>query len=94
MNYLTLTSQSFPVGWYFPGFTSIDILIQIQKDLNARQMNPEQVEGRVIYMSMFNGIDWTNNGNSDVCIWNSEQVSDYSKKFQRGHWSFFGLEEE
>ena len=57
-------------------------------------MNPEQVEGRVIFMSMFNGIDWTNNGNSEVCIWNSERVSDYAKKFQRGYWSFLGLGED
>ena len=39
---------------------------------------------------MFNDIDWTKNGHSSECISNSEQVRDYAKKFQRGHWSFLG----
>ena len=29
-------------------------------------------------------------GHSDECIWNSRQVRDGAKKFQRGHWSFLG----
>ena len=29
--------------------------------------------------------------NSSHCIVNSEEVRDYAERFQRGHWSFFGL---
>ena len=45
-------------------------------------------------MSMFNDIDWTKNGNSDVCISNVREVSDYAKEFQRGHRSYVGPGDE
>ena len=45
--------------------------------LNKR--NPEQLEGTILLVSMFNGIDWTLKGNSLDFISNSKQVSDYSK---------------
>ena len=35
------------------GFTSIEILRKIQEDLEVRQINPEQFEGRILFMSMF-----------------------------------------
>ena len=43
---------------------------------------------------MFNDIDWTKIGNSDECISIATEVSDYAKKFPRGHWSFLGLGDE
>ena len=75
---------------YFPGFTLIEILRQIQKDLKTRQINPEQVEGIILFMSVSNDMGWTKNGNSAECVSNSKQVSDYAKEFPRGHWSFLG----
>ena len=72
---------------YFPGFTSIEILRHIQLDLNARRIYPEQFEGRIIFMSVFNDIDRT--GNSDVCTPDARKVSDDANEFQRRHWSFF-----
>ena len=51
----------------FP-LTSTEILRQIQKDLKHRQMNPEEFEGRILFMSMFNDIDWTKNGNCSECV--------------------------
>ena len=74
----------------FQGFTSIQILRQIQKDLNAGPRNPEQFQEIVLFVSMFNDIDWKKNGNSAECIWTSKHVSDYAKEFPRGHWSFLG----
>ena len=76
------------------GFTSIEILRQIQKDLSARQIHPEQFEGMILFMSVFNDIDWTRNGNSFECISKSKEVRDYAKRFRRGHWSFFDPENE
>ena len=52
----------------FPGFTTIEIVGEIQKDLNAQRINPEQFEVRILFMSMLNGIAWTKNGNSPHCI--------------------------
>ena len=46
----------------FPGFTSIEILRHIQESLKARQISPDQFQGRIIFMSMFNDIGWKKNG--------------------------------
>ena len=43
---------------------------------------------------MFNYMEWRKKGNSDVCVSNAREVSDYAKKFPRGHWSFFGPGDE
>ena len=64
----------------FRGFTSMEILREIHKDLKTGQKNPEQFEGRILFMSMFKGIDRTKNGNSIECIPNSKQVSDHAKR--------------
>ena len=78
----------------FPGFTSIEILRHIQKDLNARHLNPAQLVRRILLVSMFNDIDWTKKGNFDVCVSNVREVSDYAKEFQRGHRSCVGPDDQ
>ena len=70
----------------FPGFTSLEI----QEDLQDRDIEPEEFEDRIFFMSMFNYIEWTKRGNSEKCISNSEQVNMYAKRFPRGHWTFLG----
>ena len=76
-----------------PGRTSLEILQKIQKDLQDQNIEPENFEGRIIFMSM-SGVDWTKRGNSEKCISNSEHVTDYAKRFSRGHWSFPGPGDE
>ena len=56
----------------FPGFTSLQILQVIQNDLQKRNTEPEKITDRIIFISMFNDIDWTRRGNDEVCISNSE----------------------
>ena len=51
---------------YFPGLTSLEILQKIQEDLQDQNIQPEHFEGRIIFMSMFNDIDWTKRRHSDV----------------------------
>ena len=63
---------------------------KIQEDLEVRQIHPEQLEGGIPFMPMFNDIDWTKNGNSFACISNSKEEKVHAKRFQRGNWSFFG----
>ena len=69
-------------------------LKSFKNDLNAREIKAEQLEGRILFMSMFNDIDGTRKGNSSDCVSISEKVRDYAKRFPRGHWSFRGLEEK
>ena len=41
----------------FPGFTSLQILQEIQRDLAGKNIQPEEFKDRIIFMSMFNDID-------------------------------------
>ena len=72
---------------YFPGRTSLEILQKIQEDLQDRNFEPEDFKDRIIFMSMFNDIEWTKRGNTETCIFNSEQVKNYAKRFSQGHCS-------
>ena len=78
----------------FPGLTSLEILLKIQEDLHDRSTELENYEDRIIFMSMFNDIEWTKRGNLEQCISNSEHFKEYAKRFSRGHWTFFGLGDE
>ena len=58
----------------------------MDKDL----IQPEDFKDRIIFMSMFNDIDWSQKENDEKCISNSEKVKTYAKRFSQGHWSFLG----
>ena len=81
--------------WHiFPGFLSYDILQRIQKVLQDQNIEPENFEDRVIFVSIFNDIERTKKGNDVICISNSEKVKTYARKFPQGHWRFLGPGEE
>ena len=42
----------------FPGFNTLGILTEIQKMMTESHCEPEQLTGRIIFMSMYNDIDW------------------------------------
>ena len=82
-------------GWnIFPGLTSLEILRKTQKDLQEQSIELENIEDRIMFMPMFNDIDWTRRGNSEQCISNSDQVKNYAKKFTQEHWTFLRLGSE
>ena len=78
----------------FPGLASLEILQKIQRHLQDQNIEPEDFEGRIIFMSMFNDIDRTKRGNSERCISNFEQVKNYAKRFSRGHRSLLGPDDD
>ena len=81
--------QDEKVKWnIFPGFSSLQILQEIQNDSRRRNIEPEKFTDRIIFVSVFNDIDWTRKGNDGICISNSEKVMKYSKRFSQGHWTF------
>ena len=49
----------------------LEILQEIHKNLDDRQINPEHYEGRIIFMSTFQRYR-LDIGHSKVCPWNSE----------------------
>ena len=52
----------------FPRFSSLSILGEIQQDLEKRKIQPEEFTDRIIFMSMFNDIEWKKNDENCVSI--------------------------
>ena len=66
----------------FPGFTTLQLINKVQEFMN-KMSEPEQFQGRSIFMSMFHDIIWRNRDNE----------TEYSQKdFKQdvGHSSDFG----
>ena len=49
---------------------------------------------RIIFMSMYNDIAWQAKGNKEQCEHNSQTVVNYARKFPRGQWSSWGLDQK
>ena len=47
----SIENQLSSSGIFSPGFTTIEIVGEIRKDLDVRHMIPEQVEGTILFMS-------------------------------------------
>ena len=56
----------------------------------SKMSEPEQFQGRIIFMSMFNDIIWRVKDNEKECVANSTLVSLFAKIFPAGRWSFLG----
>ena len=92
---LGIDGEAIQFEWnIFPGFLSLQILQEIQNDLRKRNIEPQKLSDQIIFMSMFNDIDWTKQGNDGLCISNLEKVKEYAKRFSQGHWTFLGPGEE
>ena len=70
-----------------PRFETMGILNKIQQIMDKLKCAPENFQGRIIFMSMFND-GWKTRGNEELCENNSKSVSEYAGQFPRGHWSF------
>ena len=71
----------------FPGFTTLQLVQEVQKFMN-KMSDPEQLQGRIIFMPMFNDIIWRIKDNEKECITNSTLVSLFAKRFPAGRCSF------
>ena len=74
----------------FPGFTTSDILGEIQTSMTELRCELEQFKVRFIFMSVYNDIEWREQGNTEKCDNNSVTVANYARRFPRGRWSFLG----
>ena len=59
-----------------------------RKTLQEKNIQPENFEDRIIFMSMFNDILLKTD--DEHCISNAEKVKNYEKKFLPGHWTLPG----
>ena len=64
---------------YFPGFTTLQLCNKVQEFM-LKMGDPLQIQGRIIFMSMFNDIIWGTENNETECIVNSTLVSLFAKK--------------
>ena len=78
----------------FPGFTAVAILGEIQQMMGESHCEPENLTGRIMFMSMFNDIVWDVEGKDELCVINSKTIKEYAERFPRGHWSFLGRASE
>ena len=79
---------------YFPGFTTLQLVREVQELLSRLSVQPEYFTGRIIFMSMFNDISWWSKDNEKEGIADSTLVSFFAKRFPAAHWSFFELGSE
>ena len=70
---------------------TLQILKMVQVLMTVRQTRPEELEDRIIFMSMFNDIDWTKKGNYNECFSNNEKVRDFAKKDLRWDIGLFSV---
>ena len=74
----------------FKGFTTLGILAEIQKMMTEIKCEPKHFQGRIIFMSTYNDIEWRKQRNRGNCIANSFNVADYARKCEPGCWSCLG----
>ena len=72
----------------FPGLITMGFLNQIQQMIGELQCEPENLTGRIIFMSIFIDIVWDVKGNDEIWVNNSKTIEQYARRFPRGHWSF------
>ena len=90
---LGIDGEAIELEWTnFPEFSSISILREIQQDLETKNIQPEDVKDRIIFMSMFNDIEWKTN--DENCISNAVKTKNYAMRFLQGHWTFLGPQSE
>ena len=73
----------------FPGFTTLQLINKVQEFM-TKMGDPEQFQGRIIFMSMFNDILWRSEDNEQEFDANATLVSIFAQRFLPGRWSFLG----
>ena len=82
-----LDGEAIELEWKIrPRVTILTILKEIQMDMGRKNIEPEKFKYRIIFMSMFNDIEWKMNDTN--CISNAEKVKNHSQRFPPGHWLF------
>ena len=74
----------------FPGFNTLQLSQEVQELLLRLNEAPENLTGRMIFMSMFNDISWRSRDNKIECESNAQLVSLFARRFEAGQWSFLG----
>ena len=74
--------------------STLGILNEIQKMMAELKFEPEQLQGSIIFMSMYKDITWRTPGIEENRVANSVGVPTHAKRFPFGCWSYLGLGSE
>ena len=87
-----LDGEPFVFEWeIFPGHTTTQLLEKSQNLMEDElQIQPQNVEDRILFMSMYSDIDWTAKDNRSLCEKHSSRVSEYARQSPMGRWTFLG----
>ena len=78
----------------FPGAKALDILHKSQADLQGKNITPEKISDRIIFISMFNDVELERKDNEYCCALTSKKIKEYASNFHDGHLAFLGRGEE
>ena len=88
-DYVAINGESTEFEWnIFPGFTTLQLCDKINDLLSDLGQKPENLTGRILFMSMFNDISCDRKGNKDECLANAGVVKVLARRFGVGQWSF------
>ena len=65
----------------FTGFTTLQLVDEVQKFMIKMSEKPEEFTGRIIFLSMFIDISWGSQDNEQECIANATLVSIFATRF-------------
>ena len=78
---------------YFPGFNTLQLSEEVKSLLLRSDETPENLKGRIVFMSMFNDFSCGSKDNEQECLANAKLVSLNAKRFPKRtmviHWSWF-----
>ena len=87
----TIDGEPMEFEWnIFAGFTTLQLVREVQEFLSKKSEEPKDITGRIIFMSMFKDISWRSEDNELECELSAKLVSIYAKRFSPGRWSFLG----
>ena len=79
---------------YFQGFNTLQLSQQVKSLLLRFNERPQIFTGRIIFMSIFNGISCGSRDNETACESSALLVSLNANRLSAGQWSFFWLGSE
>ena len=87
----TIDGEPMEFEWnIFPGFTTLQLVREVQEFLSKMSKQPEEFTARIIFMSMFNDISWGSKDNEQEWELSANLVSIDARRFSPGRWSFLG----
>ena len=75
---------------YFPRIHYIAVCNKVQEFISKMNKEPQELEGRIIFLPMFNHIPWGSQDNEQECELNANFVPNYARRFSSGRLSFLG----